>query len=72
MLCQSSDIDRNKFCIHVKRFIPKNTDRFLYNPSCNNFQPFAAPRRVAENGSAAKCKPPIRYPKYNLEAINFH
>ena len=49
---QSSDIDRNKFCIHMKKFIPKNTDHFLYNPSCINFQFFAAPRRVAEDGSA--------------------
>ena len=60
MLYQSSDIDKNKFCIDVKRFIPKNTDRLLYNPSCNNFQFYAAPRRVAEEGSATKCKPPIR------------
>ena len=54
MLYQSSDIDRNKFCIHVKRFIPKNTDRFLQNPSRNNFQSFAAPRCVA-----AKCNQSI-------------
>ena len=63
MLYQSSDIDRNEFSIHVKRFIPKNTkntDRFLYNPSCNDFQFFAAPRRVAKDGSATKCKPPNR------------
>ena len=33
----------------MTRFIPKNIDRFLYNPSCNNFQFFAAPRRVAED-----------------------
>ena len=26
----------------------------------NNFQFFAAQRRVAEEGSATKCKPPIR------------
>ena len=60
MLYQSSDIDRNKFCIHVKRFIPKNTDRFLYNPTCNNFQFFASLHHVAEEGSAAKCKSLIR------------
>ena len=54
------DTDRNKFCIHVKRFFPKNTARFLYNQSCNNFQLFAATRCVAEDGSATKCKPPIR------------
>ena len=57
MLYQSSDIDKNKLCIHVKRFISENTDRFLYNPSCNEFQFFATPRCVAEDGSAAKCKP---------------
>ena len=60
MQYQSSYIDRNKFCIPVKRFIPENTDRFLYNPSRNNFQFFAALCRVAEDDSAAKCKPPIR------------
>ena len=60
MLYQSSDIEWNKFCIHVRRFIPKISDRFLKNLSCNNFQFFAAARCVAENGSAAECKEPIR------------
>ena len=59
-LYQSSDIDRNKFYIHVKRYTSKNTDCFLHYPSCNNFKFFASLHHVAEESSAAKCKPPIR------------
>ena len=53
--------------LYVKRFIPKDTDRFLYNPSCNNFQFFAAPCHVADaqpqsanhrSDLVAFCRPP--------------